>query len=464
MKVGRNDPCPCGSGKKYKKCCMDKDQAAERGQRVVLPVEVAAPAAAWSPHPLPDLPLRPPDPRADAIYARWEEFQEHDYEGQIALFTRSLDEDLIDEESAFEMLNTIYYDSVERDERDRFDALARTLRERLPEVYAYDAHFYLDWQIANAVVAGRLADIPSLAREMAATAGRHLDLFSGVLDMLAYHGHLPAIVEAMRIAWPAVKRSDVLEWAIDDFAEAAVDYVVFDQMERNPTPAADDPALIELLEAYLPVDQLKLADYIALLAGQNRRRWALSDFTLDRQTRHESGRSEEVDGARNLYDLTVEFLSYLVREEGVPYSKGELGREQIQRYIIERNTGELGSRAREFVGPARSKKQKSRPGMSAPAHLLCPDRRTLDSYLDGLNLDFSPQIYRIVATLEVTPAWLRFLELRGLIDSHEHAATLADLHTLVIKAAPIWERQRDPALTANMRRAWAGNQTNEVTA
>ncbi len=23
--VGRNDPCPCGSGKKYKKCCLGKD-------------------------------------------------------------------------------------------------------------------------------------------------------------------------------------------------------------------------------------------------------------------------------------------------------------------------------------------------------------------------------------------------------------------------------------------------------
>ncbi len=22
--VGRNDPCPCGSGKKYKKCCANK--------------------------------------------------------------------------------------------------------------------------------------------------------------------------------------------------------------------------------------------------------------------------------------------------------------------------------------------------------------------------------------------------------------------------------------------------------
>jgi len=24
MKVGRNDPCPCGSGKKFKHCCIDK--------------------------------------------------------------------------------------------------------------------------------------------------------------------------------------------------------------------------------------------------------------------------------------------------------------------------------------------------------------------------------------------------------------------------------------------------------
>ncbi|MDY4219255.1 MAG: preprotein translocase subunit SecA [Candidatus Faecousia sp.] len=30
-KVGPNDPCPCGSGKKYKKCCRDKDIAEGRG-------------------------------------------------------------------------------------------------------------------------------------------------------------------------------------------------------------------------------------------------------------------------------------------------------------------------------------------------------------------------------------------------------------------------------------------------
>jgi len=25
VKIGRNEPCPCGSGKKYKKCCLDKE-------------------------------------------------------------------------------------------------------------------------------------------------------------------------------------------------------------------------------------------------------------------------------------------------------------------------------------------------------------------------------------------------------------------------------------------------------
>lgn len=31
-KTGRNDPCPCGSGRKYKQCCLPKDEAAEHAQ------------------------------------------------------------------------------------------------------------------------------------------------------------------------------------------------------------------------------------------------------------------------------------------------------------------------------------------------------------------------------------------------------------------------------------------------
>jgi methionyl aminopeptidase len=30
MKIGRNDPCPCGSGLKYKKCCLSRSSSSER--------------------------------------------------------------------------------------------------------------------------------------------------------------------------------------------------------------------------------------------------------------------------------------------------------------------------------------------------------------------------------------------------------------------------------------------------
>jgi len=33
MKIGRNDPCHCGSGKKYKACHLEKDEAKEREAR-----------------------------------------------------------------------------------------------------------------------------------------------------------------------------------------------------------------------------------------------------------------------------------------------------------------------------------------------------------------------------------------------------------------------------------------------
>jgi hypothetical protein len=41
-KIGRNQPCPCGSGKKYKRCCLARDQAA-RADAFPPPVAPVAP-------------------------------------------------------------------------------------------------------------------------------------------------------------------------------------------------------------------------------------------------------------------------------------------------------------------------------------------------------------------------------------------------------------------------------------
>jgi len=54
ISIGRNDPCHCGSGKKYKKCCLEKDEAArarESAAQVPPPAEAAPTTPPAAPKP-----------------------------------------------------------------------------------------------------------------------------------------------------------------------------------------------------------------------------------------------------------------------------------------------------------------------------------------------------------------------------------------------------------------------------
>ena len=46
-KIGRNDLCPCDSGKKYKKCCLASDEAATRAARPAQPAAVPNAGRLW---------------------------------------------------------------------------------------------------------------------------------------------------------------------------------------------------------------------------------------------------------------------------------------------------------------------------------------------------------------------------------------------------------------------------------
>ena len=52
MDLGRNEPCHCGSGRKYKQCCLGKDEAIAAAARAEAAAEPsAAPAGAAPPAP-----------------------------------------------------------------------------------------------------------------------------------------------------------------------------------------------------------------------------------------------------------------------------------------------------------------------------------------------------------------------------------------------------------------------------
>ncbi len=374
----------------------------------------------------------------DELASLWEEFEaEEDYEGQIAIFEAALDEGLLDDETAFEMLNVLYDATTANDERDRFDGLVAQLRQRLPDAYTSDAHFYLSWLISNALIAGRLDTLPALVDELVELAGEHLDIVNQAFDQLAYYDQLPALAAGMRRAWPLVQHSDqYLEWAVVEFAENGLAYTTLDYLEHTSEPNLTEMEAIGAFFECKPGEPDGFAKFLAYLTGKAGRRWTPDDLDLT-QRQPQKGKPEPVvsQGRLDFYYLTVEFLGYLRREEGVSYAKGELARDQIQTYILQRHDGELKDASRSRTG----KKNKSKASASQSNSILLPDNATLDRYLADLVNLFNPRPHRLAAMFEMIPAWLRFLETRGLIDAEQHAQTLEELRPLAAGLVKFWQ-------------------------
>ncbi len=478
MKLGRNDLCHCGSGKKYKKCCLQKDEEAEHNARIATQSPPLIPALP----PLPRVELPPLDPQIEArnaaFDARWEEFEKQDYEGQIALFLKTLDEkELMDDEMAFEMVDLLYIKSTEHNDRERYNTLLDTFQERLPEVYAENAAFYLHRQINNALAMGRHATLSRFTQALAKVADEDFETFIRVEATLAYHGQLALLVEMSHLAWPRVRDAqDILSWAIHDFAQRAHGYLIFDYVERVATPTPADPVLKAQLEYYEKIIPERVSQYFALLTGSVERSWTMSDFqfkpfqaharnTFDEDEDEDLEEEEErepLDEARqNLHDLSVEFLGFLRREESVPYTKAELGRQEIVHYLLDRFDGRLEPR-RSMLDTVLRKKPKSKPIRRPPEHILCPDRQTLDHYLADLINVLSYQPHKTVALLELVPAWLRFLETRQLIDSQQRKKTLTALYGLDTDLLKVLhEPTADPVLAERVQQ-WRDNAEREL--
>lgn len=457
MKIGRNDPCPCGSGKKYKKCCLAKDEAAARSaytQRAAAQRVVAQP---FDLPPLPEPPPPPPpDPLDQARNALWEEFEAVEGAELPALFQRALAEpDLLDAELAFEMICKI------RDSGDQvgFVDVLDMLREQRPDLYQHDASYYLDWQIADAIRTGNLPSLPDLGAALADAAGKDLDTFYATIDRLAYHGQLALVAQMMARAYPHVRTSGKLvPWAADEFARRAMDLTFLAYVEQSQNLTPDDPDLLAALELFGPVDPERIALHIALLTDQDERPRTLGDFDFRQRARRERDDEEQqVDpAAQQLQDMTFVFLGEVHRTQGMSLAKGDLARKAIMRYILARHAGELEPVDSPLERLRRPKDRKT-PSVvrRAPANPLCPDRATLDRFLAGMLNFISARDYEAAATLELTPAWLRFLEARSLLTAEQREAASQELRQLVADATPIWDqRTSDPTVGSNIRLAW----------
>ena len=472
MKTGRNDPCPCGSGKKYKKCCLSTSQGAPT--RPVAAVGVTAPSAAQPraipvPTRLPTLPPPPPprprDPAAERWKARWEEFKSKKGEDQIAVFLQTLDDrDLMDDEVAFEMLNCLRLEAIKHGERRRFAEVVAALRERRPEVYDESSHFYLSWRVQDALAEGWQDDVPALARELALKTGRDIDVVNQSLRALAYHGRLSVLVEAMRIGWAGVQSSgNVVPWGIAEFANTGANYEIYDYLEQTASPDPADTTLLDRINHFIPEPRLDyVAEFIDDLTGKAGRAWNVKDFALKpprRRLRDNWDDDEETapadPAAANLSRLLNEFVGYARRVEGVPFPRADLARKELYRYFLARRDGDLDPRP-SMIDQLR-KPNKKLPPPPSPVHPLCPERVTLETHLARLVNPIHGLYYNAAALFDGVPVWLRFLASRRMIDGDQRAKNVEELQPLHAGLLRLWEKVSEDPTLYRAGQTWLAN-------
>ncbi len=409
--TGRNDPCPCGSGKKYKKCCLKKDQAAARQKAKITPTV---------PPPRKTAPEPEIDPLLERINAFWEEFMDASYEKQWAAVEKMLAEEpeLLDGEMVFEITNTLSGQAIKAGETDRFQRLLDRLEEAAPEACAEERPYLLEQQIEIALTEGDEAAVERYFYQFSPLAGDKLDIYYRIVSVLAYHGKLSVLYEGMRQARPFVaKGGDLVEWAYAEYTEKLGNVEILYLLDQNPDLRADDPVLQEHFAEYeLVVTPETLSLALDYRAGRQPPAWTMADFQFSN--------GEKDDPAKdNFIFLLAAFTHYAHAEAGIARTKVEMARDELSRYFSLRRQGEL-----DDAEPEYGRRPKRNTRKQSTSHPFCPDAQTLDRYLAQHLLGFlSFQYYEAAALFELIPVWLRFLTKYGLLDGETRQQTLKEL-------------------------------------
>ena len=239
--VGRNDPCPCGSGKKYKKCCFKRDleirrrrlkerrqweaewekekwelpegemaDGTERGPETDEMQEVERYSAPEEPEsPYPQIPESLPEitDEEEEIIETWCAEYRHAFKNRDADKIQELIEAFMEEHPDLlvhlglheEALFELGAELGRRGEHSRYAELLRRIRREHPEVYVRSYGYYDVDVIADLLVTGRREEVPDYFNYFK----EYPDSFPGqldeVLDLLASTNCQKELLELARV-------------------------------------------------------------------------------------------------------------------------------------------------------------------------------------------------------------------------------------------------------------------------
>lgn len=282
-KPGRNDPCWCGSGKKYKKCHLASDEAAalERSRAIAETRKEIATASAPE-----GVKIRKVEPEVEDVTSAVDErftlaWAGADLEARLGLLRDAIDgAEAASSEWILDAVNELNPALREAGRTAALDPLLDLVRQRRADCMDIDGGYYELISLENAHLRGEdiAARFESVAREVV------LDPDGlGFIELLAFRDEtallratLPDVLEALQESvqsaradildargddetasdddQDALTEADDIEASVDDAGFLLADLEIAEALRANPAVVDYAEALVANVGRYIPVD------------------------------------------------------------------------------------------------------------------------------------------------------------------------------------------------------------------
>ncbi len=358
MKVGRNDPCPCGSGKKYKKCCLEKSQAPlpappptshdaetteHEGERdwgetesaddleIEVPTDVASQPQRppLRKYPRPDENLASLTPEEEKIIENWwkgvaPHYKKRDAEEMIQRVELALTEFPslfihlgLHEEFLFELGGEL----GRRGRIPDYIALLKRLRRDQRQMYSFSYGAYDSGVIAELVVAGQAEEIPAYLDLFKQYPDAQPDYCHQICNLLAWRGLTePLYLLCESVATPMVTSSEVVG------GHFALDWLI--RREEVPFYKAGDASAEAVQVATVAIKTLGERLQFPLTPDED---WLSTALRTCLESPQVETHGYLSDLARQR--LGLNFVSHLHRTHKVPWVQGFLLGDLLQDYV-----------------------------------------------------------------------------------------------------------------------------------
>ena len=295
-KIGRNEPCPCGSGKKYKKCCLAKDETEASRE-----------------------PNSTPSGEAKTIHDMGLSAQKGVLEDYHELETAEEKIDFLkklfplpadfDTDYAIEIFSPFHNTMGAEGRHAEAVEIFRLFFKENEEIYE-DARSVFDRMLVyHYIFLEDREGIQSVLDRFDRDAVKYVDDYMAVLAVLECFGFYRLALGSYRNTWQNITSSpEIMPWGRDEFKEKVAILTIFEFTFGQEGYPGNLDGLLKTLQVYAQGDQEEMSQYermVNILAGKEKNRWGPGDFPQDDK------------GFMNLFYLSLEFVGWVKDKYGI---------------------------------------------------------------------------------------------------------------------------------------------------